>query len=122
MRSLQNAKEEQNPKTRTSWYYEKKALLKFQEICSREGVSMNAKLCEFADRYITVHDLGNPQLRIDKYAQGVPKGQTCFFCQGHYPNLKKVEFISGLVALTCPTCLGQKSNARTVKRVLGVIS
>ena len=71
---------------------------------------------------VVVHSEGNPQLRLDKFAD-IPE-RECFWCHGRFKTLKKVEYISGLVAPTCDACL-QANLANgpysTVKRVLGVI-
>jgi hypothetical protein len=95
----------------------------FKQICTREGDSASEKIREFIERYVIVHSGGNPQLRIDKFT-GKIDSKTCFFCQGHFPQLYKVKYASGLVAPTCQTCLDQnkaKGTFSTVKRVLGLI-
>jgi hypothetical protein len=93
----------------------------FKEICVREGESASQKIREFVERYVCVHAGGNPQQLIERYFGMIPNGE-CFFCRGQLPNLKKVEYISGLIAPTCPDCL-EKNQAKgkfsTLKRVIG---
>lgn len=93
----------------------------FMEICAREGESASLKIREFVERYVCVHAGGNPQQLIEKYF-GYISPKECFFCRGHFPTLKKVEYISGLVAPTCQECLDKnkaKGKFSTVKRVVG---
>jgi hypothetical protein len=92
---------------------------KLIDVLSREGRSISDWFFEQAERYVLVHSEGNPQLVLTKFTQDIEAKKTCFFCRGHFPTLKKVEFISGLIAPTCESCLAQKVAARTVKRVLG---
>lgn len=95
----------------------------FKEICAREGDSASEKIREFVERYVIVHSSGNPQLRIDKFSDVVTK-KACFFCQGHFERLFKVEFVSGLIAPTCEACLDRnraKGTFSTVKKVMGII-
>ncbi len=91
-----------------------------EEILRREGRSVSEWFRDNAERYVLIHAEGNPQLRLDKFAVDLNAKKTCFFCQGHFKILKKVEFISGLVAPTCDVCLEQKKASRTVKRILGI--
>jgi hypothetical protein len=68
-----------------------------------------------------VHSEGNPQMLIEKFMSELPK-QECFFCHGHFPDLWKVQYASGLVAPTCSECLARekgKGSFSTVKKVLG---
>ena len=90
--------------------------MEFQKICDREGVSKSAKVEMFMARYISVHSKGNPQLRLEPFIGEVKK--VCFGCEGKFPNLVKVEFVSGLVAEVCPSCLADYKAKTTVKRVL----
>jgi hypothetical protein len=95
----------------------------FKEICEREGESVSEKLREFIERYVIVHDEGNPQLTIMKFMEDV-KLRECFFCRGHFDKLFKVEYASGLVAPTCEDCLNRnkaKGSFSTVKRALGLM-
>jgi hypothetical protein len=95
----------------------------FKLICFREGESASGKIREFIERYVMVHSEGNPQMLIEKFMKDIPQ-QECFFCRGHFPDLRKVEYVSGLVAPTCQSCLEQnkaKGSFSTVKKVLGKI-
>jgi hypothetical protein len=95
----------------------------FKQICAREGDSASEKIREFIERYVIVHSSGNPQLRIDKFTDIVAK-KSCFFCQGHFNHLYKVEYVSGLIAPTCKDCLDKnkaKGTFSTVKKILGLI-
>ena len=98
-------------------------LKEFDEICAREGESRSEKLREFIERYVIIHTSGNPQLRIDMFSDVVTK-KACFFCQGHFERLFKVEFVSGLIAPTCEACLDRnraKGTFSTVKKVMGIM-
>jgi hypothetical protein len=95
----------------------------FKEICAREGESASEKIREYIMRYVSVHSGGNPQLLLEKFIGEIKQGE-CFFCKGHFPNLKKVEYVSGLVAPTCEDCLNRnkaKGSFSTVKKVLGLM-
>ena len=81
-------------------------LKELKQILKREGKSFSEWIREYAERYVAVHSGCNPQLRIDKFT-GKIDSKTCFFCQGHFPQLYKVKYASGLVAPTCQTCLDQ---------------
>jgi len=97
----------------------------FKQICEREGSSASEKVREFVERYVIVHAHGNPQIRIDKFIELTRSLKTCFFCQGTFPVLKKVEYVSGLIAPTCESCLQRnvgKGSLSTVKKVLGAIT
>jgi hypothetical protein len=90
-------------------------------IFKREESSLSKWFVEALTRYIEVHKEGNPQLRIVQFT-GLPSEKECFFCKGHFPLLKKVEYVSGLVAYSCEPCLQAnraKGSSSTVKRVLG---
>jgi len=111
------------PKTRTTFYIEPNLLKTFKQICQREDESMSRKIEQYIARYVAVHSSGNPQLHITKYL-GKTQRKTCFFCQGRFPQLYKVKYVSGLVAPTCKVCLDEnkaKGPFSTVKRVLGLI-
>jgi hypothetical protein len=98
-------------------------LKELKEILKREGKSLSEWIRENAERYVAVHAHGNPQLRIDKFT-GEVKEKVCFFCQGRFPQLYRVRYVSGLVAPTCQTCLDKnkaKGQFSTVKKVLGLV-
>ena len=95
----------------------------FKEICGREGESASAKIREFIERYVIVHDEGNPQLMLVKFMEEA-KLRECFFCRGHFDKLWKVEYASGLVAPTCEDCLNRnkaKGTFCTVRKVRGLM-
>lgn len=76
----------------------------FMEICAREGESASLKIREFVERYVCVHAGGNPQQLIEKYF-GYISPKECFFCRGHFPTLKKVEYIAVLWRLLARSAL-----------------
>jgi hypothetical protein len=95
----------------------------FKLICQREGESVSEKIREHISRYVLVHSEGNPQMILDKFCGEIRKGE-CFFCKGHFENLFKVRYHSGLVAPTCQVCLDQekgKGSFSTVKKVMGLM-
>ena len=95
----------------------------FKRICEREGESVSSKIREFIERYVIVHDVGNPQLQIMKFMEEA-KLRECFFCRGHFDKLWKVEYVSGLVAPTCEDCLNRnkaKGAFSTVRKVRGLM-
>lgn len=92
--------------------------VEFLKICKREKESASQKLTTYIARYVAVHELGNPQLFLERWTKTTE--QTCFNCQGIFPNLLKVRFISGLEALICPECLKDKQKHRLIKRILKV--
>lgn len=107
------------PKKRTTFYLEPNVLKEFKNVCQREGVSMSDKVESFIARYVAVHMKGNPQLRLESFFGDVNK--KCFFCEGMFPSLYKVEYISGMIAATCSECLKTQKEKTTVKKVLKVI-
>ena len=95
----------------------------FDEICKREGATRSEKIREFIERYVIVHDEGNPQLTIMKFMEQA-KLRECFFCRGHFDKLWQVEYASGLVAPTCEDCLNRnkaKGTFCTVRKVRGLM-
>ena len=105
------------PKARTTFYIDPNLLRNFKSICLREDVSMSNKVEAWIARYIAVHEKGNPQLRLESFIGELK--QVCFQCEGHFPNLAKVKFASGLVASVCPTCLEEKRTRGLVRHVYG---
>lgn len=91
----------------------------FDEICEREGSSRSDKLRAFIARFVAVHEPGNPQLLLETFIGDV-QGK-CYRCEGMFPALTPVEFISGLRAGLCGTCL-EREQAKgpfcVIKRVL----
>ena len=114
---------ESNRKRRSTIYIAEPVFSEFKGICKREGEKISWKLEQYMIRYNAAHSEGNPQLRLEKFT-GISTSKTCFFCQGRFPMLKKVKFISGLVAAVCDNCCEEKSTPpyRTVVKVLGVIT
>lgn len=82
---------------------------------------MSRKLEKYMARYVAVHMLGNPQLRLEPFL-GQKLSHTCFGCDGNFPVLTKVEFISGLVANVCDACLKTYMAKTTVEKVLGLVT
>lgn len=78
-------------------------------------MSMSTKVEAWIARYIAVHQKGNPQLRLETFIGDVK--QVCFQCEGHFPNLVRVKFVSGLVAEVCASCLEEKRGKGLVKHV-----
>lgn len=108
------------PKKRTTIYIEPNLWREFKKICFREDQSMSEKIQRFIARYVAVHIQGNPQLLLARFVGDIKK--TCFFCQGKFPSLTKVKFISGLIAPVCRECLDEaKNKKRTVKKILGKV-
>jgi hypothetical protein len=105
------------PKKRTTFYIEPNLLKEFKGICAREDESMSQKVEKWIARYIAIHIKGNPQLRLESFIGEVQ--EVCFQCEGHFPNLVKAKFRSGLVADVCPTCLEEKKKHGLVKHVYG---
>jgi hypothetical protein len=99
---------------------------RLKEIADREGkdgqgnpVSRSSIVRHLVSRYVQVHYGGNPQLIIDRFSDDVK--HKCYFCEGLFTTpLKRVRFVSGLIAPTCIDCLADHKQRRTVKRVLGV--
>ena len=58
----------------------------FREVCVREGTTASKKLKEFIERYLAVHNEGNPQLLLMKFIEEA-KLRECFFCRGHFDRL-----------------------------------
>lgn len=95
-------------------------LKKFDEICKRENSSRSIKLRGFIARFVSEHEPGNPQLLLETFFGDV-KGK-CYRCEGMFPVLIPVEFISGLTAGLCGTCLEnekEKGAFCTLKKVAG---
>jgi hypothetical protein len=103
------------PKRRTTIYLDPNLHKEFKKICFREDESMSIKLERWIARYIAVHEQGNPQLRLESFIGEVK--QVCFQCEGHFPHLIKVKFVSGLVAEVCSTCLEEKKQKGLVRHV-----
>lgn len=91
----------------------------FLEICARENSSGSENLRTHIEDYVQKHRGGNPQLLISTFVDKPKK--KCFRCEGLFPNLQKVEFISGLIAMECPSCLKFDRERGVVKKVLGVV-
>lgn len=89
----------------------------FVVICEREGESASEKIRRMVSRYVLIHKEGNPQTQLAKFTEESMK--TCYGCEGKFPVLKKVRFISGLVAAVCEDCLNEYRERTVVKKVLG---
>lgn len=106
------------PKKRTTFYIEPNLHKAFKEICVRENEKMSEKVEKLIARYVAVHMKGNPQLRLEPFIGKT--SHTCFRCEGKFPSLIKVKFISGLIKNVCRECLKVYREKNTVKKVLGV--
>jgi len=106
-------------KIRTTIYLDSAIQKEFRKVCDREGVSMSQKVESMIARHVAVHMKGNPQLRLETFFGDVEK--KCFRCEGIYPSLHKVEFISGLIKGVCSECLKTDRERGVVKRVCGVL-
>lgn len=106
------------PKTRTTLYIDPNIWKEFKKICGREEESMSEKLEKFCARYIAIHQKGNPQLRLEPFIGEVKK--VCYCCEGLFPFLNKVRFISGLKACVCDECMKEYEERRLVKKKLGI--
>jgi len=104
------------PKTRTTLYIDPNVWKAFKKICGREERSMSQKIESFCARYVAVHLKGNPQLRLEPFFGDVHK--KCFRCEGIFPTLIPVEFISGLKKELCRECLEFDRERAVVKKVL----
>jgi len=106
------------PKKRTTIYLEPNLHNEFKIICFREHESMSEKIEKYVARYVAVHMKGNPQLHLTPFIGKTT--HTCFRCEGKFPSLIKVKFISGLIANVCSECLASYKQQTTIKKVLGV--
>ncbi len=104
------------PKQRSTVYINPNIWKAFKIICLREDVSISEKIEAFIARYIAVHQKGNPQLNLDPFIEDIKA--KCFNCEGFYPSLIRVKFVSGLVANICKECLEEKRGRGLVKKVI----
>lgn len=88
----------------------------FKRICQREDESISHKLRKFIARYVAIHRKGNPQLRLEPFIGEA--SQVCFRCEGHFPVLHRVKFISGLVKDVCSECLKEYRERNLIRKVL----
>lgn len=107
------------PKTRTTLYINANIWKEFKKICFREEESMSEKVEKFCARYVAIHQKGNPQLRLEPFIGEIKK--VCFRCEGRFPFLNEVRFISGLKAFVCDACLKDYENRTLIKKVLGKV-
>lgn len=105
-----------SPKKRTTIYIDPNIHHAFKKICDREKESVSEKIEGFEARYVAVHMKGNPQLRLASFFGDVK--QKCFGCEGLFPHLQKVEFISGTVGLVCPDCKRSYQDRTLIKRTI----
>lgn len=105
-------------KVRTTVYWDKNLKKAFKKVCDREGTSMSQRSEQFAARYVLVHMKGNPQLPLMNFIGNVTF--QCYGCDGHFNQLKKCKFYSGLIAPFCETCLERPEFKNTLVKVLGV--
>jgi len=88
----------------------------FVKICAREGESVSAKIREYVARYVAIHSKGNPQLQLTRFILGI--NSKCFRCEGMFPSLLTVRFISGLKAQLCRDCLKRDIERGLIKKIL----
>ena len=107
-----------SPKIRTSLYIDPNMWKKFKAICFREEEPMSQKIEQYIARYVAVHDKGNPQTRIDPFLGDYKTKQKCYRCEGQFPFLVHVKFISGLIAHVCKECLEDYRERTLIRKVL----
>ena len=91
----------------------------FKEICKREDESISQKIRGMIARYVAVHRKGNPQLLLATFIGKMT--HKCWRCEGMFPKLIPVLFISGLQAELCPVCYDAnkaKGGLSTIEKVL----
>ena len=91
----------------------------FKEICAREESSASQKIRGMIARYVAVHRKGNPQLLLATFIGKMT--HKCWRCEGMFPKLIPVLFISGLKAELCPVCYDAnkaKGGLSTIEKVL----
>jgi len=104
------------PKKRTTIYADPNIHELFAKLCRQENKSVSEKTETFWGRYVAVHMPGNPQLPLESFINKPEK--TCYKCEGHFPKLTPVEFISGLHALVCDGCKKDYEDRRLIRKVL----
>lgn len=70
---------------------------KFRTICIREGTTASKKILEFVQEYVTRHEPGNPQTRLDR-SLDASRGPLCSRCGS---PATRVYFTSGARFFTC---------------------
>jgi len=103
------------PKKRTTIYMDPNIWREFGIICSREDKSKSEKIEGFVGRYVAVHMKGNPQLLLAPFIGEVKK--VCFGCEGIFPALTRVMFISKVKAGVCKSCLEDYQKRTTIKKI-----
>ena len=93
----------------------------FKEICARNSIRVRDVLMEKVDAFLREHNWppGNSQTVLEVFIGDVQ--HKCYRCKGMFPTLTEVEFISGLKAGLCGSCLEQeqaKGPYCTIKRIL----
>lgn len=94
------------------------AIRAFKEITARNGLQVSDILFEKVEEFLREHNYppGNSQTILDSFIGTIK--QKCFKCEGFYPSLVKVRFISGLEANVCSTCLEEYQLRNVVKKIL----
>ena len=103
------------PKKRTTIYLDPNLWREFGIICLREDKSKSEKVEAFIGRYVAVHMKGNPQLLLDPFIGEVKK--VCFGCEGIFPALIPVKFISNVKAGVCRSCLEYYKKRTVIKKI-----
>jgi len=65
------------PKKSAMFYLDAQLHERFKTICAREGDKMSSKIEGWIRNYVTEHEPGNPQLRLDKMLQ-LKLERTCY--------------------------------------------
>lgn len=80
---------------------------------------MSDKLEDFMLEFVTRHEPGNPQLRLDRLiSQATIK---CELCGQPANHLWHVLYVSGKVLRSCKLCIEEKQGKRLVKKVLRLV-
>jgi len=92
---------------------------RLQKLADQEKESLSHMIVVSIEEYLKKHEPGNPQKPLVVF--GAKPILTCWKCGGRFAHVIHVEFISGLSAYLCPTCL-EKEKAKgpycTIKKVL----
>lgn len=113
-----------NPKSKTTRLVlvpkqgQEQSIRAFKEIIARNGLNISDILFEKVVSFLKQHNWppGNSQTLLQTFIDEV-KGK-CFRCEGMFPVLVKVKFISGLVAPLCRECLEHDQDRGVIKKIL----
>jgi len=117
-----------NPKSKTirlvliAKPFQEESIRAFKEIVARNGLIISDILFEKVDSFLKQHNWppGNSQTILQTFIGKTKK--KCYFCEGRFPTLTKVKFISYLIAPVCNECLEKAQHQKqTVKKILGSV-